>query len=60
MSGHNRPGHRYVELAPDADAITRLTRALEVARRRLRYRIGAALIVAATAVVVLLSLVLVR
>ncbi|HXD67976.1 MAG TPA: hypothetical protein VNV17_25335 [Solirubrobacteraceae bacterium] len=57
MSGHNRPDRRYVELAPDADAMTRLSRALEVARRRLRYRIGAALIVAATVVVALLVLV---
>ena len=58
MSGDNRP-RRYVELAPDADALTRLSRALEVARRRLRYRIGAALIVAATVIVALL-VVLVR
>ena len=36
MSGPHRPGRRYVELAPDADALTRLSRALEVARRRLR------------------------
>ena len=63
MSGHNRPGRRHLELAPelapDADAMTRLSRALEIARRRLRYRIGAAVIVAATLVVALL-LVLVR
>jgi hypothetical protein len=59
VSEHNRPGRRHLELAPDADAMTRLSRALEIARRRLRYRIGAAVIVAATLVVALL-LVLVR
>ena len=43
---------------PDADAMTLLlSRALDMARRRLRYRIGAVLIVAATVVA---ALVLVR
>ena len=54
MRGLNRQGHRGEELGPDADAMTLLSRALEMARRRLRYRIGAALIVAATLVTTLL------
>jgi hypothetical protein len=46
--------HRRGELEPDADAVTLLSRALRMARRRMHYRVGAALIVAATLVVTLL------
>jgi hypothetical protein len=53
VRGHNPRG----ELAPDADAMTLLRRALDMARRRLRYRIAAALVVAVT---VAAALVLVR
>ena len=57
MSERNRRGHPHGELVPDADAMTLLSRALDMARRRLRYRIGAVVIVAATVVA---ALVLVR
>ena len=57
MSERNRRGHPQGELVPDADAMTSLSRALDMARRRLRYRIGAVVIVAATVVA---ALVLVR
>jgi hypothetical protein len=57
VSERNRRGHPRGELVPDADAMTLLSRALDMARRRLRYRIGAALIVAVT---VAAALVLVR
>ena len=57
MSERNRRDHPHGELEPDADAMTLLSRALDMARRRLRYRIGAVLIVAATVVA---ALVLVR
>jgi hypothetical protein len=50
------PDTRRGDLGPDTDAVTLLSRAVEMARRRLRYRIGAALIVAATLVVTLLLL----
>jgi hypothetical protein len=53
VSGPRRRGHRRGELTPDADAMTLLNRALDMARRRLRYRIGAALIVAAMVVAAL-------
>ena len=54
MSGPTRRDHGRGELEPDADAMTLLSRALEMARRRTRYRIGAALIVAATLLATLL------
>jgi hypothetical protein len=57
VSERPRRGHPRGELVPDADAMTLLSRALDMARRRLRYRIGAALIVAVT---VAAALVLVR
>ena len=57
MSGPRERGHGRGELGPDADAMALLSRALDMARRRLRYRIGAALLVAATVVA---ALVLVR
>lgn len=50
MSGGDRHGRRRVELGSDGDAMTLLSRALDIARRRLLYRIGAALMVAATLV----------
>lgn len=43
-----------MEFGPDADAMTLLSRALGMARRRLRYRVGAALIVAAMVAAALL------
>jgi len=57
VSGDNGRDEWHGELKPDADAIRVLTRALDMARRRLRYRIGAALLVA---VGVAAALVLVR
>ena len=50
MSGEDRHGRRRVELGSDGDAMTLLSRALDIARRRLLYRIGAGLMVAATLV----------
>lgn len=54
MSGHDGrdPGHG--EFGPDSDAMTLVSRALDVARRRLRYRIAAALAIAAVLAVVLM------
>ena len=43
-----RRNQRRLDPATDADVLTLLSRAVNVARRRLRYRIGAALVVAAT------------
>ena len=57
MSGDNGRDEWHGELGPDADAMKVLSRALDMARRRLRYRIGAALLVA---VGVAAALVLVR
>ncbi|HEY1568335.1 MAG TPA: hypothetical protein VGF68_15010 [Solirubrobacteraceae bacterium] len=53
MSRDDRRGRRRMPLGPDADAMTVLNRALDMARRRLRYRIGAALIIGATVVAAL-------
>jgi hypothetical protein len=50
VSGPNHRDQWHEKLAPDAEALALLSRALEMARRRLRYRIGAALLVAATLV----------
>jgi hypothetical protein len=56
VSEQDRRNHRHGELGADADALTLLSRALDMARRRLRYRIGATLIVAATLAAVLVLL----
>lgn len=53
MSDLDRRDHWRAELAPDPDAMIRLSRALDMARRRLRYRIGAAVMVAVALVVAL-------
>jgi len=53
VSGDDRRTHCPSELSSDPDAMVRLSRALEMARRRLRYRIATAVIVAATVVAVL-------
>jgi hypothetical protein len=47
MSGSNGRDHRPGELGADTDAVMLVSHALDIARRRLRYRIAAALIVAA-------------
>jgi hypothetical protein len=47
MSGSNGRDHRPGELGADTDAVMLVSHALDMARRRLRYRIAAALIVAA-------------
>ena len=47
MSGPDGRDRRPGELGADTDAMTLVSRAVDVARRRLRYRIAAALIVAA-------------
>jgi hypothetical protein len=48
VSEHDRRNDRNGELGADPDALTLLSRALDMARRRLRYRIGATVIVTAT------------
>ena len=52
VNGQDRRGDGHGALETDADAM--LSRALEMARRRMRYRLGAALIVAAVLVATLL------
>jgi hypothetical protein len=47
VSGHRRGGHGHREPGSEADAMTLLSRAVDMARRRLRYRIGAVLLVVA-------------
>jgi hypothetical protein len=47
VNGDERRGHRPQPSVPDTDAMTLVSRALDIARRRLRYRIAAAVIVAA-------------
>jgi hypothetical protein len=53
VSGDDRRSHWPSERSSDPDAVARFSRALEMARRRLRYRIATAVIVAATVVAVL-------
>jgi hypothetical protein len=53
MTSHHEREQRHAELGPDADALTLVNRAVDMARRRLRYRIAAALTVAAMVAVAL-------